>query len=119
MEKIAYVVVYSFIAITIGLAIVIIHNLLSHKPNENPPQKFIPFESGIVPFHDARGRLPVKFYVFALAFLIFDVEVALLIPYIPLVRDLGMKGLVEVLFFLIVLFFGYLYIREVALKQKI
>ncbi|MCS7213103.1 MAG: NADH-quinone oxidoreductase subunit A [Candidatus Calescibacterium sp.] len=119
MEKVFYVAIYFVLASVIGLGIILIHLILSEKPKESPPQKFLPFESGMIPFHDARGRLPVKFYVFALAFLIFDIEVALLIPYIPIVKELGIVGIAEVLFFLLVLFFGYLYIREVALKQKI
>lgn len=119
MEKILYVAVYAALALTIGGAIVVLHNILSHKPKEIPPQKFLPFESGMVPFHDARGRLAVKFYIFALAFLIFDIEVALLIPYVPLVKELGIRGLLEIAFFILVLLFGYLYIRGVALKHRI
>lgn len=119
MEKIFYVGIYVLLTFLVGLGILSIHLLLSQRPKENPPQKFLPFESGMIPFHDSRGRLPVKFYIFALAFLIFDIEVALLIPYIPIVKELGIVGIAEVLFFLLVLFFGYLYIRDVALKQKI
>lgn len=117
MEKIFFVAIYLLIALAVGMGIVILHLLLSEKPKTTTKEKYLPFESGMVPFHDARGRLPVKFYIFALAFLIFDIEVALLFPYVPLVKELGKFGLAEILFFFTILFLAYIYIRETALKE--
>ncbi len=117
MEKLILVGIYFFLVLAIGLGIIIIHLILSEKPKEIPKDKYLPFESGMVPMQDARGRLPVKFYIFAIAFLIFDIEVALLFPYVPLVKELGRKGVFEVFFFFFILFLAYVYIRETALRK--
>ncbi len=118
MDKILLVLVYSLIPLAIGLGIIILHLLLSEKPSATPLRKYMPFESGMVPMQDARGRLPVKFYIFALAFLIFDIEIALLFPYVPLVKEMGVKGLIEILFFFSILFLAYIYIRSMLREPE-
>ena len=68
------------------------------------------FECG-VPIRDAvQRRMQVKFYLIAIIFVIFDVEVVFLFPWAVLFRRLGLFGLVEMLFFLIVLTLGLLYV---------
>ncbi len=119
MEKIFLVSIYFLISLVIAVGLIFIHYILSEKAKQNFPDKFLPFESGMTPLQDVRGRFPVKFYVFALAFLIFDIEIALLLPYIPVVRELGLIGLVEVFIFFGVLLLAYIYVREIALKERI
>ena len=68
-----------------------------------------PFESGNPPKGDARIRFPVKFYLVAMLFLIFDIEVIFLYPWAIHFRRLGLFGLVEMGVFLFILLVGFLY----------
>jgi NADH-quinone oxidoreductase subunit A len=59
---------------------------------------------------DARERHSVKFYLVAMIFLLFDIEIAFLYPWALALRDLGWAGFFQVVLFTTVLFFGYLYV---------
>ena len=74
------------------------------------PEKFITYESGMQPKGDARERFSIKFYVVAILFIIFDIEVVFLYPWAVQFKELGLLGLVEMGLFLLVLLVGYLYI---------
>jgi len=76
------------------------------KPN---PVKADPFESGNPPKGDARIRFPVKFYLVAMLFLIFDIEAVFLYPWAILFRRLGLFGLVEMGIFLLIAAIGFIY----------
>jgi NADH-quinone oxidoreductase subunit A len=68
-----------------------------------------PYESGILPFGDAKRRFPVQFYVIAVLFILFDVEVILMYPWAVSARKLGVFGLVEIAIFLVILLVGFVY----------
>ena len=68
-----------------------------------------PYESGILPFGDAKRRFPVQFYVIAVLFILFDVEVILMYPWAVSARKLGVFGLVEMAIFLVVLLVGFVF----------
>lgn len=92
-------------------------------PKRIREQKRVPYECGIVPSGDARGRFPVKFYLVAMVFILFDVEAVFLYPwgvaYRDLAAELGPWALVEMLAFLGVLFLGLLYLwRKGALEWR-
>lgn len=76
----------------------------------NYPSKFLPYECGVNPRGDARDRFSVKFYLVAILFIIFDVEVIFLYPWAVRARQLGLFGLVEMGIFLLLLLVGYFYI---------
>ena len=76
------------------------------KPN---PVKAEPFESGNPPKGDARIRFPVKFYLVAMLFLIFDLEAVFLYPWAVMFRRLGIFGLVEMGIFLLIAAIGFIY----------
>ena len=85
----------------------IVPSLLGPKhPN---PAKDSPYESGVLPFGDARQRFPVQFYVVAVLFILFDVEVILMYPWAVSARKLGVFGLVEMAIFLVMLLVGFVY----------
>lgn len=86
---------------------IIVPSLLG--PREENKQKLEPYESGIIPFHDARRRVPVKYYLVAMLFLIFDIEVIFLYPWAAVLRDLRVFALVAMLPFLFVLVVGFIY----------
>ena len=69
-----------------------------------------PYESGIKPVGDTKERFPVKFYLVAILFIIFDIEVVFLYPWAVIYRQLGMFGFVEMLVFVVILLVGYFYI---------
>jgi NADH-quinone oxidoreductase subunit A len=69
-----------------------------------------PYESGIKPVGDTKERIPVKFYLIAILFIIFDIEVVFLYPWAVIYNKLGMFGFVEMLVFVVILMVGYFYI---------
>jgi len=78
-------------------------------PKRPSPVKAEPFESGNPPKGDAHIRFPVKFYLVAMLFLIFDLEAVFLYPWAVLFRRLGIFGLVEMGVFLLIAAIGFLY----------
>ena len=68
-----------------------------------------PYESGILPFGDAKRRFPIQFYVVAVLFILFDVEVILMYPWAVAARKLGVFGLVEMAIFIVILLVGFVY----------
>lgn len=85
---------------------------------KNPTEvKLSTYESGMEPVRTARERVSVKYYMVAMLFILFDIEVVFLYPWAVNFRQLGMFGLVEMLVFVGVLMLGYLYLwRKGALK---
>ena len=83
------------------------------RPKRPVPAKIEPYESGIDPVRLPRGtRFPVKFYVVAMLFIIFDVETIFLFPWAVAFRQLGLFGLVEMIVFVGLVFVAYLYIWQ-------
>jgi NADH-quinone oxidoreductase subunit A len=78
-------------------------------PRRRNQAKDEPYESGILPFGDAKRRFPVQFYVIAVLFILFDVEVILMYPWAVSARKLGVFGLVEMAIFLVILLVGFIY----------
>jgi NADH:ubiquinone oxidoreductase subunit 3 (subunit A) len=78
-------------------------------PRTSYPQKFMTYESGAVPFGQAWTQFHVRYYLFALAFVLFEVEVIYLFPWAVVFRDLGMFAFVEAVLFILILGVGLLY----------
>jgi NADH-quinone oxidoreductase subunit A len=94
----------------VGLSLAVSARLGPHNPN---PVKEAPYESGIIPdpATDVRaGRFPVKFYLVAMLFIIFDVEAVFLYPWAVVLRDLGWYGLAVMGIFVALLFESYYYV---------
>ncbi len=98
--------------------------LRPHKPN---PAKRSPYECGIVPEHMPRTeRFPVKFYVVAMLFIIFDIETIFLFPWAVAFRGLGLFGLIEMVIFIALVFVAYVYVwkrggldwEEVSVRER-
>ncbi len=105
------------VAILLPLAMLGVQRLLApHRPDA---AKAAPYECGAPPLGTAHPRMPIKFYVVAVLFLLFDVEVVFLFPWSVLARDLGWMGLAQMLLFLGVLEVGLLYVwRKRALEWE-
>jgi NADH-quinone oxidoreductase subunit A len=99
---IAFVIAAGFAALNIGLASVL-------GPKKPSAVKSQPFECGELPFSLPRGLLPVKFYLTAILFILFDVELVFLDPWAVVYRQLGLLGLTEMVIFLGVLMIGFFY----------
>jgi NADH-quinone oxidoreductase subunit A len=75
-------------------------------------QKSLPYESGVWPIGSARERIPIRYYVVAMLFIIFDVEIVFVYPWAVLVRELGALGIGEMFTFLAILGVGYVYLLK-------
>ena len=110
------ILIFLIVAIAIASAMAIGGKILSvivgsHRPN---PEKNAPFECGFAEFEDARIKFDVRFYLVAILFLVFDLEVAFMIPWGVLVRDSGASGIswaafIAMMIFLFILLIGFIY----------
>ena len=91
-----------------GLIVIFISVILG--PRRATPKKLTPYESGMTPIGPAVRRLPVKFYLTAVLFILFDIEIIFLLPYAVIVRKLGLYGLIVVLEFVVILAIGLIYV---------
>jgi NADH-quinone oxidoreductase subunit A len=100
------------IMIMLGAGFALISVVLSSVlgPRKPSPEKSAPYECGMPAVGDARERQSVKFYLVAMIFLLFDIEVAFLYPWAMALRDLGWGGFVQVVLFMTLLLFGYIYV---------
>ena len=79
-------------------------------PSKPSPEKSAPYECGMPAVGDARERQSVKFYLVAMVFLLFDIEVAFLYPWALALRDLRWVGLIQIVVFFALLLAGFVYI---------
>jgi NADH-quinone oxidoreductase subunit A len=79
-------------------------------PRRDSAAKLMPYESGMSPIGSAVRRMPVRFYLIAVLFVLFDIEVIFLLPWAVVLRRLGLFGLIEMLVFVAILLVGYIYL---------
>jgi len=96
----------------LGAGFALISVLLSSLlgPRKPSPEKAAPYECGMPPVGDARERQSVKFYLVAMIFLLFDIEIAFLYPWAMALRDLQWAGYLQVILFMGLLLAGYVYV---------
>jgi len=97
-----------FLAICIGAAMIIVSAVLGKKSYSKA--KGEAYECGIEVHDDTRHRHPVKFYLVAILFIVFDLETVFLFPWAVNYDKLGLFGLVEMAVFILILLVGYIYI---------
>ncbi|HEY4689727.1 MAG TPA: NADH-quinone oxidoreductase subunit A [Anaerolineae bacterium] len=98
-----------FVASTAFAALLIIVGAI-FGPRRRNPRKALPYESGMIPFGQAQRRFPVHFYLVAVLFILFDVEIIFFFPWAVMFRALGLFGFIEMLIFIAILLVGYVYI---------
>lgn len=109
-------ITFIFSAALAGLFIFLSSILGPKRPN---PNKSKPFESGKDPFSLPEGKLPVRFYLVAMLFVLFDVELIFLLPWAVVYRDLGWMGFIEMMVFIFFLVLGFAYAwKKGALEFK-
>ena len=89
-----------------GLVILIGHLFGPRRPTVRKSQ---PYESGMRPIGPGARRMPVRFYLVAVLFILFDIEVVFFLPWAVVFNKLGLFGLVEMLIFIVILLVGYVY----------
>jgi NADH-quinone oxidoreductase subunit A len=77
-----------------------------HAPYD---EKTAPYECGFEAFEDARMKFDVRYYLVAILFILFDLEIAFLFPWAVVLRDIGMPGFIAMMIFLAVLVVGFIY----------
>ena len=104
-----YLPIILFLIIALGLScfFIILNYLLSPK---NPdPEKLSAYECGFEPFNDSRMEFDVRFYLVAILFIIFDLEIAFLFPWAISLGKIGVFGFVSMMIFLFILTVGFIY----------
>jgi NADH-quinone oxidoreductase subunit A len=101
------ILVFIIIGLMVGIGPIVIGFLLgAHRPDS---EKNSPYECGFEAFEDARMKFDVRYYLVAILFIIFDLEIAFLFPWAVIFKDLGMYGFVIMSIFLAILIVGFVY----------
>jgi NADH-quinone oxidoreductase subunit A len=79
------------------------------SPNRRDPAKLSPYECGFEAFEDARMKFDVRYYLVAILFILFDLEIAFLFPWAVVLQDVGFFGFAAMMVFLAVLVVGFIY----------
>src|SRR3954454_2284061 len=108
MDQYLPIVTLLVLAVVFGVISALVSRLLA--PRRPTEAKFAPYECGIVPRKDPPERFPVRFYLVAMIFIIFDIEIIFLYPWAVIYRGLGPFGLWEMLLFAAAVFVSFLYL---------
>ena len=101
------IIIFFLIALALPFILLGLSRLVQRRVFER--EKLLPYECGVEPIGDARDRFSVRFYIVAMLFLVFDVEVVFLFPWAIIYDKLAIFGLVEMLVFIGILVVGYYY----------
>ena len=104
-----YLPILVFLGIAVGLSIVMVAASYLAARQKPDSEKLSPYECGFEPFDDARSKFDVRFYLVAILFIIFDLEVAFLFPWAVSLGSIGMFGFWSMVVFLAVLTVGFVY----------
>src|SRR6202051_1182381 len=104
-----YLPILVFMVIAGGIALAMVGGSLPAARQKPYPEKLSPYECGFEPFDDARSRFDVRFYLVAILFIIFDLEVAFLFPWAISLGEIGLFGFWSMIAFLGVLTIGFVY----------
>lgn len=101
------IIVLIILASALAVLVVAIGHLFG--PRRPSLRKSVPYESGMRPIGPGARRMPVRFYLVAVLFILFDIEIIFFLPWAVVYRQLGLFGLVEMMIFIIILLVGYVY----------
>jgi NADH-quinone oxidoreductase subunit A len=102
-----FIIVGLAVGVALPLAGAVLSRLLSvHRPD---PEKLSPYECGFEAFEDARMKFDVRYYLVAILFILFDLEIAFLFPWAVVFREIGTFGFVSMVIFLAILVVGFAY----------
>ena len=98
---------FIFVGLAIGVAPQVIGFILG--PNRPDPAKNSPYECGFEAFEDARMKFDVRYYLIAILFILFDLEIAFLFPWAVALKEIGFIGFIDMMIFLAILVLGFAY----------
>jgi NADH-quinone oxidoreductase subunit A len=104
-----YIAIGVMIAVATLIAFIAIGLGELFGPKKKSAEKDMPYESGMNPYGEGTRRMPVRFYLIAVLFILFDIEVVFFLPWAIAFRQLGLFGLVEMVVFITILLIGYIY----------
>lgn len=104
-----YLPILIFIVVSLGLGVLLttLGRILS--PNRPDKEKLSPYECGFEAFEDTRMKFDVRYYLVAILFIIFDLEIAFLFPWAVVLNKLGLYGFLSMMLFLGILVIGFIY----------
>jgi NADH-quinone oxidoreductase subunit A len=107
LENYFPVLLFIGVGLAVGVVPVILGSLLG--PNNPDSEKLSPYECGFEAFEDARMKFDVRYYLIAILFILFDLEIAFLFPWAIVLGEIGMFGFVAMMIFLGILVVGFIY----------
>ena len=106
---IEYVAIALMVVLSTVVALIAIGLGYLFGPKKQSEAKSMPYESGMNPYGEGTRRMPVRFYLIAVLFILFDIEVVFFLPWAIVFRQLGLFGLIEMVIFIVILLVGYAY----------
>jgi NADH-quinone oxidoreductase subunit A len=107
LEQYLPVLLFILVGLAIGVAPQVIGFILG--PNRPDPAKNSPYECGFEAFEDARMQFDVRYYLIAILFILFDLEIAFLFPWAVALKEIGFIGFIDMMIFLAILVLGFAY----------
>ena len=107
LEQYPPVLLFILVGLAIGVAPQVIGFILG--PNRPDPAKNSPYECGFEAFEDARMKFDVRYYLIAILFILFDLEIAFLFPWAVALKEIGWIGFIDMMIFLAILVLGFVY----------
>jgi NADH-quinone oxidoreductase subunit A len=104
-----YLPILIFIGIAVGMTVVMVATSYVVAPQRPDSEKVSAYECGFEAFDDARSKFDVRFYLVAILFIVFDLEVAFLFPWAVALGDIGLFGFWSMIIFLAILTIGFVY----------
>ena len=101
------IILFLLISLILSCGFIILNFIFS--PKKPDPEKLSPYECGFEPFNDSRMEFDVRFYLVAILFIIFDLEIAFLFPWAVSLGKIGVFGFVSMMIFLSILTIGFIY----------
>jgi len=104
-----YFPILLFIIVGLGLGVIMLSVGSLLAPNRPNPEKLSPYECGFEAFEDARMKFDVRYYLVAILFILFDLEIAFLFPWAVVFHEIGTFGFLAMVLFLTILVVGFIY----------
>ena len=104
-----YFPILLFIIVGLGLGVLLLSVGKLVAPSRPNPEKLSPYECGFEAFEDARMKFDVRYYLVAILFILFDLEIAFLFPWAVVLQDIGFEGFAAMMVFLFILIVGFAY----------
>ena len=101
------IILFIIIALLLSTGFIVLNFLFS--PKKPDPEKLSAYDCGFVPFRDSRIEFDVRFYLVAILFIIFDLEIAFLFPWAISLGNIGLFGFISMMIFLFILTIGFIY----------